>query len=67
VYYSNVWIEVGAVPQLTSAAITTALGYTPAPPLTSAAINTALGYTPANSSTAATTGKAIAMSIVFGG
>ena len=37
------------------------------PQLTSAAINTALGYTPANSSTAATTGKAIAMSIVFGG
>jgi len=37
------------------------------PQLTSAAITTALGYTPANSSTAATTGKAIAMSIVFGG
>jgi len=35
------------------------------PQLTSSDVTTALGYTPANSSTATTTGKAIAMAIVF--
>lgn len=38
-----------------------------APQITSSDVTTALGYTPANASTAATTGKAIAMAIVFGG
>lgn len=37
-----------------------------APQITSSNVTTALGYTPANSTTAATTGKAIAMAIVFG-
>lgn len=39
----------------------------PAPAITSTQVTTALGFTPANAATAATTGKAIAMSIVFGG
>lgn len=39
----------------------------PAPALTSTQVTTALGFTPANAATAATTGKAIAMAIVFGG